>query len=119
VNVAGRLSSASKRESADPYFEDVLEETLTRELEPSSRAELYVDIDAKGTLTNRGIAISRETLLAIEKVVSIQYRQRENGVQEAEYFDASINRKIRLRYVGDATFKGVRSSTPVYSVVFK
>lgn len=119
VNVAGRLSSASKRESADPFLEDALEESLHRELEQPARSELFVDVDAKGGLTNRGIAISRETLSAIEKVVNLQYPKRENGMQEAEYFDASINRKIRLRYVGDAKFKGVRSSLPVYSVDYQ
>ena len=33
-----------------------------------------------------------------------------------EYEDEAIDRRILIRYAGDAKFKGVRSSLPVYEV---
>jgi hypothetical protein len=36
-----------------------------------------------------------------------------------EYFDESIGRRIMVRYAGDAKFKGVRSSFPVYEVDYE
>jgi len=36
-----------------------------------------------------------------------------------EYEDASIDRRILIRYAGDAKFKGVRSSLPVYEVDYE
>jgi hypothetical protein len=38
----------------------------------------------------------------------------EGGVME--YEDETIDRRILIRYAGDAKFKGVRSSLPVYDV---
>jgi hypothetical protein len=35
-----------------------------------------------------------------------------------EYFDEQIGRRLLIRYSGDAKFKGVRSSFPVYEVDF-
>ena len=43
-------------------------------------------------------------------------RTEEAGVQTVEYFDEMIRRKIVIQYAGDAKFKGVRSSFPVYDV---
>jgi hypothetical protein len=36
-----------------------------------------------------------------------------------EYFDESIGHRILIRYAGDAKFKGVRSSFPVYEVDYE
>jgi hypothetical protein len=36
-----------------------------------------------------------------------------------EYFDDSIGKKMIMRYAGDAKFKGVRSSFPVYEVDYE
>ena len=36
-----------------------------------------------------------------------------------EYFDEQIGRRLLIRYAGDAKFKGVRSSFPVYEVDFE
>ena len=36
-----------------------------------------------------------------------------------EYEDEVIERRILFRYAGDAKFKGVRSSLPVYEVDFE
>jgi hypothetical protein len=35
-----------------------------------------------------------------------------------EYKDPAIGRRMLIRYAGDAKFKGVRSSFPVYEVDF-
>jgi hypothetical protein len=35
-----------------------------------------------------------------------------------EYFDEQIGRRLAFQYAGDAKFKGVSSSFPVYEVSF-
>jgi hypothetical protein len=35
-----------------------------------------------------------------------------------EYFDEAIGRRLLVRYAGDAKFKGVRTSYPVFEVDF-
>jgi class 3 adenylate cyclase len=108
VNLAGRLSSAAKK----PIEED--------ELDPVSpapgpaRAGLRVIVDATGTLLNEGIAISRDTLVQLETHLALVHGE---GVME--YDDEVICRRILFRYAGDASFKGVRSSLPVYEVSYE
>ena len=43
---------------------------------------------------------------------------RRRGTRHLEYFDEQIGRRLFIRYAGDAKFKGVRSSFPVYEVDF-
>jgi class 3 adenylate cyclase len=104
VNLAGRLSSATRRsvddESVEPPAAD------------STRAsDLKVTVTADGTLVNEGIVISRETLLQLETHLALVH-----GEDGLEYEDEAIDRRILVRYAGDAKFKGVRSSLPVYDV---
>jgi hypothetical protein len=75
---------------------------------PSGR-EVRVNVD--GTLLNEGIAISRETLMELETHLALVHTDR--GM---EYEDEAIDRRLVIRYVGDAKFKGVQSSMPVYAV---
>jgi class 3 adenylate cyclase len=108
VNLAGRLSSAAKA----PIDED----------EPppapaASRGEYQVTIDGDGTLFNEGIAVSRETLLQLEENLQLVHSDG-GGTRHLEYFDEQIGRRLFIRYAGDAKFKGVRSSFPVYEVDF-
>jgi hypothetical protein len=70
-----------------------------------------VRVDADGTLFNEGIAISRDTLNQLETHLALVH---DEGVME--YEDEVIDRRIVIRYAGDAKFKGVRSSLPVYDV---
>ena len=104
VNLAGRLSSAAKR----PVEEDEADSGA------SAAPSAAVTVDAEGTLFNEGIAISRDTLGQLEKHLALV--RGENGV---EYDDEATDRRILVRYAGDAKFKGVRSSLPVYHVCYE
>ena len=70
-------------------------------------------VDTAGTLFNEGIAISRDTLVQLEAHLRARARAR---TAPLEYVDETIGRRILIRYAGDAKFKGVRSSFPVYEV---
>jgi len=105
VNLAGRLSSAAKRsleedEGGRPPASDA-----------ANAPGLGVRVDAEGTLFNEGIAISRDTLVQLETHLAIVHGE---GVME--YEDEMIDRRILIHYAGDAKFKGVNSSLPVYDV---
>jgi class 3 adenylate cyclase len=113
VNLAGRLSSAAKR----PLDED--EEELSDVLEglgPDWAFQVMVDQD--GTLFNEGIAMSREALTQLEARLPLVHSD-DGEPLSREYFDEEIGRRIRIRYAGDAKFKGLRSSVPVYAVHFE
>jgi class 3 adenylate cyclase len=105
VNLAGRLSSANRR----PIEEDDAE-ALPAEL-PETASGMQVSVDDEGTLFNEGIAISRDTLVQLETHIALVH-----GGGGMEYEDEVIDRRILIRYAGDAKFKGVRSSLPVYAV---
>jgi len=108
VNLAGRLSSAAKK-ALD-------EDEEPTEAAPAAR-ELQVTIDEQGTLFNEGIAISRDTLLQLEAHLPLEHAEGERSGY-LEYFDEQIGRRLIFQYAGDAKFKGVRSSFPVYEVDF-
>jgi hypothetical protein len=42
-----------------------------------------------------------------------------HGDGAIEYEDETIDRRILIRYAGDAKFKGLRSSLPVYEVDYE
>jgi hypothetical protein len=111
VNLAGRLSSAAKK--------------AIDEDEPSDGPawdgpgpELQVSVDASGALLNEGIAISRDMLMQLEANLPLTHTDI-GGFSQVEYFDEQVGRRILIRYAGDAKFKGVRSSVPVYAVDFE
>ncbi len=108
VNLAGRLSSAAKK----PIEEDESEEPAPAPSKNSSG--LHVSVDPSGVLFNEGIAISRDVLVQLENHLALVY-----GEGVIEYLDEVLRRKILIRYAGDAKFKGVRSSLPVYEVDFR
>jgi class 3 adenylate cyclase len=105
VNLAGRLSSADSRRLVDDAEE--LEEVEPLPTPPGRQ----VSVNEDGTLLNEGIAISRETLVELETHLALVHTDR--GM---EYEDEAIDRRLVIRYAGDAKFKGVRSSMPVYAV---
>jgi class 3 adenylate cyclase len=108
VNLAGRLSSAAKR----PLEED--EETAPSPSGAPRASGLRVGVEADGSLFNEGIALSRETLAQLEAHLAVVH-----GEGLMEYEDETIDRRILIRYAGDAKFKGVRSSLPVYEVDYE
>ena len=110
VNLAGRLSSGAKR-------------ALDEDEEPAAAGGsggpgMSVTVDASGTLINEGIAISRDTLVQLESQLPLVHIEKD-GQSVMEYFDEQISKRIQLSYAGDAKFKGVRSSFPVYAVSFE
>jgi hypothetical protein len=106
VNLAGRLSSASKK----PIEEDAADEAPKPAAANPSGPR--VSVDESGALFNEGIAISRDTLVQIESQAPLVHRE-----GTIEFDDDVLKRKIVFRYAGDARFKGVRSSLPVYEVL--
>ena len=108
VNLAGRLSSAAKK----PLEEDEVEAAPPPG--PVHSSGLRVIVDGAGTLFNEGIAISRDTLVQLESHLALVHGE---GVME--YDDEAIDKRILIRYAGDAKFKGVRSSFPVYEVDYE
>jgi class 3 adenylate cyclase len=110
VNLAGRLSSAAKR----PIDEDENGEPEVVEV-PYRPSGLSVVVDEAGRLFNQGIAISRDTLAQLEMHLPLNHIE-DHDDRHLEYYDEAIGRKIVIRYAGDAKFKGVRSSFPVYEV---
>jgi hypothetical protein len=83
VNLAGWLSSASKRP---------LEEDEGGEPQPPPRARasgLLVTVDESGVLFNEGIAISRDTLIQIESQLGLVH-----GEGAVECMDELLHRRI-------------------------
>lgn len=111
VNLAGRLSSGAKR----PMDEDEAEQPRAPASRPSS---LAVTVDSTGNLFNEGIVISRETLSQLEHHLALDHAH-EAASTRVEYFDEGIGHRMLIRYAGDAKFKGVRSSLPVYEVDYE
>ncbi len=108
VNLAGRLSSAAKKSLEEDEAE------VAPPPGPAHASGLRVNVDGNGTLFNEGIAISRDTLLQLESHLALLHGE---GVME--YEDETIDKRILIRYAGDAKFKGVRSSLPVYEVDYE
>jgi class 3 adenylate cyclase len=117
VNLAGRLSSASRRKVGDDEMIEEWDPTPERGT-PMVTTEFPVSVEEDGTLINEGIAISRDTLQQLEAHLPLVHTEGDEG-QNFEYFDEQIGRRLIIRYAGDAKFKGVRSSFPVYSVDFE
>jgi class 3 adenylate cyclase len=111
VNLAGRLSSASKK----PIYDE--DDSGGAPVAPLPTGEFEVTIDEAGTLFNEGIAISRDVLTQLEAHLPLVQTEGA-GARYMEYFDEQIGRRLVLQYAGDAKFKGVRSSFPVYEVIF-
>jgi class 3 adenylate cyclase len=111
VNLAGRLSSAAKK----PMEEDETGEIVFTP-PPKTKSGLSVTVDKGGTLFNEGIAISRDTLVQLENALPLTHNDEGEAAGTMDYFDETIGLRIVIRYAGDAKFKGVRSSFPVYEI---
>lgn len=109
VNLAARLSSAAKK-----ALDEDEEGGGAPAPAATSRSGLQVLVDDQGALFNEGIALSRDALAQLEAHLPLA-----QGEQGREYFDEVIGRRLFVSYVGDARFKGVRSSFPVYSADYE
>jgi class 3 adenylate cyclase len=114
VNLAGRLSSAAKK-----HLDEDEEAAAAAPAGPRRTSGLQVTVDRSGVLFNEGIAISRDTLTQLETHLALVHGETPGGDHVMEYFDEQIGRRLLIRYAGDAKFKGVRSSFPVYEVDFE
>jgi class 3 adenylate cyclase len=103
VNLAGRLSSAARRGLEE-------DDGPGSPLDALQKSMLGVSVDPDGTLFNEGIALSRDLVLQLEAHLAVTHG--EGGVME--YEDEAIGKRILIRYAGDARFKGVGASLPVY-----
>lgn len=114
VNLAGRLSSAAKK-SMD---EDEVTAPTQLPAEQTTPRELTVTVDETGQLFNEGIALSRASFVQLESQVELG-EVTEGGKRHLEFFDEETARRIQIRYAGDAKFKGVKASFPVFEVDYK
>ena len=110
VNLAGRLSSAAKRP---------LEEDEARRRSRSRRCAITraaVRVDARRARSSTRASPSAATpSCQLEAHLALVHG--DEGVME--YEDEAIDRRILFRYAGDAKFKGVRSSLPVYEADYE
>lgn len=114
VNLAGRLSSAAKK----PMEEDEASQEFGGPTAPARASELAVTVDGSGALFNEGIAVSRAAFVQIEPQVELREIE-QNGERHLQFFDSETSRQVRFRYAGDAKFKGVKASFPVFEVDYE
>lgn len=135
INLAGRLSSSgdqSKFTERKDEFENLLLSLAQTFSSPedqerfSSFAHSFskkiktvagVMVDEYGNLYNSGIAITRETIDELIKSSGLEVVEGQERTY-FRYYDAKIQRKIVMEYVGDVKFKGVTHSLPIYGVAF-
>jgi class 3 adenylate cyclase len=112
VNIAGRLSGSGKtHESA---FEETAEAAPLEHGQPVAGGEVRdVWVDGEGTLYNRGIVVSQDTVEELLKVVDCQPLA-EHGGGGHRFFDDLLRKNVLLEYVGDAKFRGVGRSIAIY-----
>lgn len=109
VNLAGRLSSAAKKPLDQDEFTD------PGAAAAPSNPEMSVTVGPDGALFNEGIALSRAGFVQLETLVELK-EVYQGPVRLMGYSDEELGRRVLLRYAGDAKFKGVRATFPVFEV---
>ncbi|MGH7407157.1 MAG: adenylate/guanylate cyclase domain-containing protein [Candidatus Methylomirabilales bacterium] len=112
VNIAGRLSgSGGKGPEEDGGEEEDAPLPVAGAEKPAE-----VCVDGTGALYNTGIAASQDTVDTLAQEVPME---RQEGQQGSTYSfrDPVLQKNILIEYVGDAKFKGVVGSIPVYRIV--
>ncbi|MEK6680507.1 MAG: adenylate/guanylate cyclase domain-containing protein [Nitrospirota bacterium] len=136
VNIAGRLSAtkASTPQEKDwGEFDDMLNSlayslTSPREIDsfkeyvykkfPKKKMVGGVGVDEDGAVYNTGIAISRDVVDDMKSSLPFEDKGI-NSETSMSYYDNVIGHKVVIEYVGDAIFKGVDKSIPIYSVIYQ
>ncbi len=136
VNIAGRLSAtkASTPQEKDwGEFDDMLNSlayslTSSREIDsfkeyvhkkfPKKKMVGGVGVDEDGAVYNTGIAISRDVVDDMKSSLPFEDKGI-NSETSMSYYDNVIGHKVVIEYVGDAIFKGVDKSIPIYSVIYQ
>ena len=108
VNIAGRLSGSGERLGDDAPTGPMAAEESVR------LNDGEVCVDEQGTLYNRGIAVSQDTVEdLVARGTAVPWL---GGGARGGYriFDEWLGRIVLLEYVGDAKFKGVARSIAIY-----
>lgn len=110
VNIAGRLSGSGKSE-ASPFADQG--DRVERGVGATQSAARDVWVDEEGTLYNRGIVVSQDTVEELHKQVEAEPLA---GAQGGGYRfrDEILRKNVLLEYRGDAKFKGVGRSIAIY-----
>jgi len=111
VNIAGRLSGSGGKGPEEDGGEE--EDAPLPVAGAGKPAEVWVD--GAGVLYNTGIAASQDTVDTLAQEVPME---RQEGQQGSTYSfqDPVLQKNILIEYVGDAKFKGVVRSIPVYRI---
>ncbi|MBI5043072.1 MAG: adenylate/guanylate cyclase domain-containing protein [Nitrospirae bacterium] len=136
VNIAGRLSAAKASmpvEKEGYEFDEMLNSlafslTDSREIEnfkeyvykkfPKKKMVGGVAVDENGSIYNTGIAVSKDVVEDMKRSISFEDTGSYSGTT-LSYYDNVIGHKVVFEYVGDAIFKGVDKSMPIYSVIYQ
>lgn len=136
VNIAGRLSAAKASvpiEKEGHEFDEMLNSlayslTDSREIEnfkeyaykKFSKKKMVggVAVDENGSIYNTGIAVSKDVVDDMKNSITFEDSGSYSGTT-LSYYDNVIGHKVVFEYVGDAIFKGVDKSMPIYSVIYQ
>ena len=102
VNIAGRLSASEG---------DLAAARAT----PGARVVGDVAIDGAGRLVNHGIAVSGALLEALRRQVAFEPFS-EDGIEGVRWYDPDLCLWLHFGYVGEARFRGLEATVPVYSL---
>ena len=73
-------------------------------------------VDAAGNLVNHGIAASGALLAALEPLVAGESFN-EDGVEGTRWYDPELCLWLHVGYAGEARFRGLEATVPVYGLV--
>jgi hypothetical protein len=73
-------------------------------------------VDGAGNLVNHGIAVSGALLAALAPLVASE-PFREGGVEGTRWYDPELCLWLHFGYAGDARFRGLEATMPVYGLV--
>ncbi len=102
VNIAGRLSSSAPLPEGAALA--------------GGRSVGEVCVDAHGRLVNQGIAVSGSLVEALREHVPCESFT-DGGVEGVRWYDPDLCLWLHFGYAGEARFRGLAASVPIYSLV--